>query len=58
MDELDLLWTDLQIEFDQVPEECFELRHLWLRLITDVALARLDMDQAGFSFPTLSPTIH
>jgi hypothetical protein len=46
MDDLDLLAMDLRDEFDQIPEGCFDLRLLYLRVMTDIELARLDENQA------------
>lgn len=46
MDELDLIWMDLRDGFEQIPDECFELRHLWLRVMLDVEIARGDTNQS------------
>lgn len=48
MDELDLLAMDLRDEFDQIPQELFALRHLWLRVMLDVEMARINEDAASF----------
>jgi len=52
MDELDLLAMDLREEFDQIPLELFELRHLWLRVILEVEIARMGDEDVTPSIQT------
>jgi len=49
MDDLDLLAMDLRVEFDEIPKELFELRHLWLQVMLDVEMARIgDLGATSF----------
>jgi hypothetical protein len=58
MDELDLLWMDLRGGFDQIPEDCFELQHLWLRVMLDVEMARSATNQSRWPLPFDASSIH
>lgn len=59
MDELDLLAMDLRDEFDHIPEECFDLRLRWLRVMLDVELVRLADDNGeGLIHMPKGGTVH
>lgn len=57
MDELDVLYVELLMELETLPEECPELRQLWLRTLAEIDLAQWEQRNIGRTSPA-RPAIH